>query len=99
MKLLTENDYKILTRFTNAKDKMGLSKANGITRKYLMDVTNLSYTKIREGVNLLLEYQFLEVGISKGRERTYYLTEKGMVELRSIAELSIKVDKGENVNE
>lgn len=96
MKILTENDYKIMSRVMNTKDKTGLSKLNGVTRKYLMESTNLSYTKVREGVNALMEHGFLDIGISKGRERTYYLTEKGLLELKTIVESSININKGDN---
>lgn len=92
MRILTENDYKIMSRFINLK---ALSKTTGITRKVLTEATGLSYTKVRSGVNALIEYGFIDIGIAKGREMTYFITEKGTIELKTIAESSINI-KGEN---
>jgi predicted transcriptional regulator len=98
MRTLTEKDYKVMTRIMNPKDKTGLSKLNGVTRKYLTEATKLSYSKVRLAIESLKEHGFIEEGIAKGRESTYYLTEKGMLELKSLAQSSIII-KGEKCNE
>lgn len=99
MKVLTHNDYKIMSKILNVKEKKGISKLTGVTRKQLMELANVSYTKTGDALKLLMEYGFVDHGISNGRERTYYLTQKGMLELKNIAECSIEVNKGGNVNE
>lgn len=99
MKLLTENDYKILTKVFNSKSTQGMSKISGVTVKYLSECTNLSLTKIRNALTLLIDYEFIDYGISKGRERTYYLTPKGFEEIRSLTKSTINVINKNGGNE
>ena len=98
MKILTENDYKVLSRIFDIKENKGISKINGITRNELVKKTNLSYTKIRIAINSLIEYGFVEIGIAKGREKTFYITEEGLLELKNITMPSINLEGGK-VNE
>lgn len=98
MRTLTENDYKVMSRILDEKNNIGLSKLSGVTRKSLVELTGLSYSKIRLALEALIEYEFVEEGIAKGKERTYFLTEKGMMELKLLVETSINI-KEDNVNE
>lgn len=98
MKVLTENDYKVLSRMFDVKQNIGLSKIKGITRKSLTEKTGLSYTKVRMAVSLLMEYGFVDMGIAKGKEMTFYITEKGLLELKNITLTSVKIEGG-SVNE
>lgn len=96
MKVLTENDYKVLSRIFDVKENKGISKINGTTRNELVEKTDLSYTKIRIAINSLIEHGFVEVGIAKGRERTFYITEKGILELKELALPSVNLERGNN---
>lgn len=98
MKVLTENDYKVLSRMFDVKQNIGLSKIKGITRKTLTEKTGLSYTKVRMAISLLMEYGFVDMGIAKGKEMTFYITEKGLLELKNITLTSVKIEGG-NINE
>lgn len=98
MKVLTENDYKVLSRIFDVKQNIGLSKVKGVTRKNLTEKTGLSYTKVRTAISLLMEYGFVDIGIAKGKEMTYYITEKGILELKSITSTSVNIEGGK-VNE
>lgn len=95
MKLLTENDYKILTRVFHSDGSTGMTKLTGVTVKYLSEKTELSPSKIRMALSLLIEYGFIELGISKGRERTYYLTQDGFNEIKLLTKTTILNNKGE----
>lgn len=98
VKVLTENDYKVLSRMFDVKQNIGLSKIKGITRKTLTEKTGLSYTKVRMAISLLMEYGFVDMGIAKGKEMTFYITEKGLLELKNITLTSVKIEGG-NINE
>lgn len=98
MRVLTENDYKVMTRIVNVKEDKGLAKNTGVTRSYLKDLTNLSYTKVGDALNLLIEYEFVSIGISKGRQKTYYLTINGLNELKSLTQKVINIKKGDVEN-
>lgn len=92
MRVLTEKDYKVMSKILNSKEKIGMSKVTGVTRNQLRELTSLSYTKVGDALKALIEYGFVELGIAKGREKTYYLTSKGMEELRNIAMCSVKIE-------
>ncbi|MEG2289665.1 MAG: hypothetical protein RSC24_06825 [Clostridium sp.] len=93
MRVLTEKDYKVMSKILN-KNK-GNSKINGITRNELKCLTDLSYSKVGDALKSLIEHGFVEQGISKGREKTYFITQDGVLELKSIVECSVKINKGE----
>lgn len=95
MRLLTENDYRILVRIL---DEGSMSKTSGITISILKPLVNLSYTKINVALKTLVEYGFVELGISKGRERTFYITQKGVMELNSITQNVVNIKRSE-INE
>ncbi|MBY6838809.1 hypothetical protein [Clostridium botulinum] len=98
MRILTENDYKVMTRILNRKENKGLSKTTGVTRNELKELTGLSYTKVGDALNTLIEYDFVSIGISKGRQKTYYLSVNGLNELKSLTEqvINIKKESGDN---
>lgn len=93
MRVLTEYDYKVLGKILNRKEDKGLSKTSGVTRRELEKATGLSYTKIGDALKLLMELDFVSMGIAKGREKTYYLTVNGLEELKSITQKIIDIKK------
>jgi DNA-binding transcriptional regulator GbsR (MarR family) len=98
MRVLTENDYRVMARILNRKENKGLSKTTGLTRNELKELASLSYTKIGDALNALIEYDFVSIGISKGREKTYFLTANGLNELNSLAQQVINIKKKESVD-
>lgn len=98
MRILTEKDYKVMTKILNRKENKGLSKQTGLTRKELQEATSLSYSKVRDALKSLIEYGFVDVGIAKGKERTYYLTMNGINELKDLSKSVINIREG-NINE
>lgn len=98
MRLLTENDYKVMSRVLDRSGKLGISKTTGTTVNIVTGKTSLSTSKVRDALNTLVEYGFIDIGISKGREKTYFLTLNGMIELKSITQKSITI-KGDVINE
>lgn len=98
MRVLTENDYKVMSKVLDRSGETGISKTTGTTVSILAEKSNLSTTKVRDALNTLIEYGYIELGISKGRERTYFLTPNGMIELKSITQKSINI-KGDVINE
>lgn len=93
MRVLTEYDYRVLGKILNRKEDKGLSKTSGVTRRELEKSTKLSYTKIGDALKLLMELDFVSMGIAKGREKTYYLTPNGLTELQEITQKIINVKK------
>lgn len=91
MRILTENDYKVMSKILDKDGKTGLSKTTGTTVNIVAGKSNLSVTKVRDALNTLIEYGFVELGIAKGRERTYFLTPSGILELKSIVQKSISI--------
>lgn len=98
MRLLTENDYKVMSKVLDRSGESGISKTTGTTVNIVAGKSSLSVTKVRDALNTLIEYGFIDMGISKGREKTYFITPNGMVELKSITQKSISI-KGDVINE
>ncbi|MEX0084144.1 hypothetical protein AB2T90_17095 [Clostridium butyricum] len=97
-RVLTEKDYRVMSKLLDRKNNKGLSKLTGLTRKELEVSCNVSYTKVKDALNSLIEYGFVDFGIAKGREKTYYLTQDGLNELREITKNVVKI-KEESDNE
>lgn len=93
MRVLTEYDYRVLGKILNRKEDKGLSKTTGVTRKELEKSTELSYTKIGDALKILIELDFVSMGIAKGREKTYYLTVNGLEELKSVTQKIVNIKK------
>jgi DNA-binding transcriptional regulator GbsR (MarR family) len=93
MRILTENDYKVLGKILNRKEDKGLAKNSGVTRNELKTWTGLSYTKVGDALKILIEYEFVAMGIAKGREKTYYLTSNGLLELKTLTQKVINIKK------
>lgn len=98
MRLLTENDYKVMSKVLDRSGESGISKTTGTTVNIVAGKSNLSISKVRDALNTLIEYGFIDMGISKGREKTYFITPEGMLELKSITQKSISI-KGDVINE
>jgi DNA-binding transcriptional regulator GbsR (MarR family) len=99
MRILTEYDYRVLGKILNPEKDKGLSKTSGVTRNELKERTNLSYTKVGDALKILMEYEFVAMGMAKGREKTYYLTPNGLTELKEITQKIINVKKEKISNE
>jgi DNA-binding PadR family transcriptional regulator len=98
MRLLTEKDYIVLAKIFDSKNDKGFSKATGSTIhdiKLRTDETNtkISESKIRDALSSLLEYGYVEYGIKKIRQNTYFITAQGMDNLRKINIKSVKIVK------
>jgi DNA-binding transcriptional regulator GbsR (MarR family) len=99
MRVLTEKDYKVLGKILNRANDKGLAKNSGVTRNELKEWTGLSYTKVGDALKILIEYGFVAMGIAKGRERTYYLTQNGLNELKEVTQKIVNVKKEKINNE
>lgn len=98
MRILTEKDYRVMSKLLNRKENKGLSKTTGLTRKELEVLCNVSYSKIRDALETLMEYGYVNLGIAKGREKTYYLTAEGLTELKNVAKSVVDI-KEDGINE
>lgn len=96
MRVLTQNDYKVFSKvFASGAN----SKITGITVAELKESTELSSTKVRVAIKSLIDYGFVNIGISKGREKTYYITSSGANELKTISKPVIQSKKESVDNE
>lgn len=98
MRILTEKDYKVMSKLLNRNENKGLSKTTGLTRKELQVLCDVSYSKVRDALETLIEYEFVALGIAKGKEKTYYLTANGLNELKEITKSVVKI-KEDGINE
>lgn len=97
-RVLTEKDYKVMSKLLDRENNKGLSKMAGLTRKELEVACEVSYSKVKDALNALIEYGFVDIGVAKGREKTYYLTQEGLIELKEITKNVVKI-KGDSNNE
>ena len=95
MTIYTALDYKILRSVRSDKNSptKGYTKGNGTTIKEIIDITGLSEGKVRTTVTKLVKDGFLNLGISQGRTRTYYITKEGIEELKSIYQVEFEGDE------
>lgn len=99
--MFTQNDFKILQSIVDKDDETkGVAKANGTTKKEIMDKTKLSSTKV---TNTLLTFEsigLIEQGLKVGNSKSYILTDLGAEELFKLKGVS-KTDEveGEMRNE
>lgn len=84
----TKNDYLILKTIAQKTKSAMLS----ITVKGIQKETNLSIVKIKNTLKLFIEDGFVINGIPKRTAKTYFMTEKGIKELKKICE-------GVNIND
>lgn len=91
--MLSQNDYKVLAKMYDTKTKIGLSRINGVTINDLVEKTGLSYATVRRSILTNIEHEFVDYGVSNGKQRTFYITEKGALELNDIAETSLNINK------
>lgn len=98
MRVLTEKDYRVMSKLLNRKENKGLSKTTGLTRKELQTLCEVSYSKVRDALETLIEYEFVALGIAKGKEKTYYLTANGLNELKEVTKSVVKI-KEDGINE
>lgn len=95
MRMLTENDYRILSRVFDNKSKKGFSRATGSTIEDVKAKIELSESKIRDALKTLIEYGYVEKGIKKVRKDTFFITELGLNDLRKINEMSVNIIREE----
>lgn len=72
---VTKNDMRILDtiRQLNATNSLRSVPVNTLVSK-----TNLSHTKVRSTVTLLLQENFIEEGLMQKNAKTYFITDKGI---------------------
>lgn len=91
MNVYTKNDYKILKNIMDRKDETkGLSKNKATTVKEVCDKTGLSYNKVRLTLKNFLEDGFVGYGVALSKTKTFYVTEEGLIELKSLDVVSLK---------
>lgn len=90
MKALTKNDYKVLTCLFK---EGAMSRVKSATVKQLKEGVDtssdkvISETKVRDALKILMEYDFVALGIADGRTKTYFITQEGLNELTSLSSI------------
>lgn len=91
MNVYTKNDYKILKNIMDRNDETkGRSRNKGTTVKEICDKTGLSYNKVRLTLKMFLEDGFVGYGVALVKTKTFYITEDGLIELKSLDIVSLK---------
>jgi DNA-binding transcriptional regulator GbsR (MarR family) len=99
MRVLTENDYRVLSKVFDSKNDKGFSRALGSTIEEIKNRLDLSDSKVRSAVKELIEYGYIDKGIKKGQKDTFYITALGLEDLKNISQKSINIIKEEKINE
>lgn len=80
--MFTQNDYKILEAILDKDDEdKGVIKANGTTKREVIDKTGLSLSKVTLTLSILESHGFIETALKVKNAKSYIVTEKGMQEL------------------
>ncbi|MBP3931041.1 winged helix-turn-helix domain-containing protein [Romboutsia timonensis] len=93
--MLNNNDYIILSSVRDKDNNLGLCKARGMTIDSLVDKSKLSTSTVRRSIKKLLDREFIDYGVRQINKNTFYVTEKGLMELKSVSKI-IKI-KGDNL--
>ena len=89
---ITENDIRIMRNMYDMKTSKGLSKAKAMTIDEIKEkTTELSESKIRDTIRLLLTYNYVDYGVKRGKKKTYHITNDGLNYVKSIKELVINL--------
>jgi len=99
MRMLTENDYRVLSKVFDNKINKGFSRALGSTVEDIKNKLDLSDSKVRSAIRVLVEYGYIDKGIKKGKKDTFYITALGLEDLKDISQQSINIVREANVNE
>lgn len=91
MPSLNSNDYKILESIVDKEKNRGLSRGRGSTLQQLVEKTGFSDVKVRNTIKVLLEMGLIEEGVKKVRARTFYISEKGIEELKDLRKTVINL--------
>ena len=82
---LTINDFAILKSILSDNDiDKGVIKTKGTSIKEIVEMTGLSYNKIYQSLNQFKIKGLIEYGLSRGREKTFIVTEYGLLTIKEI---------------
>lgn len=88
MQKLNNNAYKILTFVGDKKNNIGLSAARGTSKEYIVERSGFSLSTVNRAIPLLLENGFIDNAIMQVSKKTYYITQKGLDEIRAMNNLT-----------
>jgi predicted transcriptional regulator len=77
MTILNSNDFRILSSIVDKEHDLGMCEARGITKKALVEKTNLSDSTINRSIKKLLDEELIANAIKQINTKAYYLTLKG----------------------
>lgn len=84
------SDYVIMKSIMDQDDReKGVSKLKGSTIKEIMDKSELSSSRVRQGIKDLIKLGFVDNGLGVKNSKTYILTKEGMKTLKDIKGLKI----------
>jgi Cdc6-like AAA superfamily ATPase len=84
---LTENDIRIMSCMFDKTTGIGLSKAKGITVDEIkprvdemcekLQISSISTSKVRDAITKLTECKYVDLGIKRGKKKSYHVTTEG----------------------
>ena len=77
MTILNSNDFRILSCIVDKEYDLGMCEARGITKKALIDKTELSESTINRSIKKLLDEKLIANAIKQINTKAYYITIKG----------------------
>lgn len=77
----TKSDVIILSQIEQAG---GINKLKSVTVHKLIEKSNLSATKVRASVKLLLNANLVATGYMQKNAKTYYITDEGIAFLKDL---------------
>lgn len=78
------NAYKILQKIYNAKEKIGISEARGMTKDIIVERSGFSSSTVNRAIKVLLENGLIAEAIKQVNKNAYYVTEKGIERLKEM---------------
>lgn len=90
---LVDTDLRVMSCMFDSKTQLGLSKAKGITVEEIKSRYNgeISTSMIRYSIKKLLSHQYIGTGVSKGRNKTYHITQLGLNYIKDIKQPTIEI--------
>lgn len=83
MNTLNNNAYKILASMYDKENNLGLVKSRGINKEDIVKKTGFSLSTVTRAIKLLQQHELIEEAIKQVNTKTYYVTQKGYLELKS----------------